>query len=97
MEYIAVGYFMHESFITEINKSAEIKLGFLFKLMIMFVSPIILTIVFCSSLIKEFQHSYGGYPISANMIIRVGSITLILLISIILSRRPLAINRKELS
>jgi len=86
MECIAVGWILGaEKFIKTVNRTAEIKIGPIFSFMIKFFTPAVLTYTMVRSFISEIAEPYEGYPISALLVIGVGSLVLIALGALILS------------
>ncbi|MFC1496842.1 sodium-dependent transporter [Verrucomicrobiota bacterium] len=86
MECIIVGYFLGiKKFASEINRTAEIKLGLVFAIMVKFVTPVILAVTMVLSFYTEVKEPYGGYPQSAIWIIGVGTLLLLIVVSLILS------------
>jgi NSS family neurotransmitter:Na+ symporter len=78
LECIAVGWiFGAKEFVDEVNKTAEIKIGPTFSFLVKFLTPAVLSYTMVSSLIEEIRNPYEGYPISAILIIGVGTIVLI--------------------
>ncbi len=85
VECIIIGYvFGLKKFTAEINKHAEIKLGPMFSIMVLFVAPVVLIISFGLSLIKEFQKPYEGYPVASLVIIGGGTLLFAVIASFIL-------------
>jgi len=68
-----------------VNKNAEIKIGPIFSIMVKFITPIILTYTIIKSFLIEIKSPYEGYPISAILILGLGTLLLITLSSFILS------------
>ncbi|MFH1995029.1 MAG: sodium-dependent transporter [Nitrospinota bacterium] len=86
-ECIIVAYFLGvKNFTDEVNKTAEIKLGKIFGIMISVVTPAMLIVSFVASLIQEFKTPYEGYPISALILIGGGSLLIVILGAAILGR-----------
>lgn len=84
-ECIIIGYvFGLKKFTAEVNKHAEIKLGPIFSIMVLFVAPTVLIVSFVLSLIKEFQKPYEGYPVPALIIIGGGTLLLAVVLSLVL-------------
>ena len=85
IECIIVGYvFGLKKFTAEINKNAEIKLGPIFNIMVLFVAPAVLIISLILSIKEEFQKPYEGYPVSALIIIGGGTLLFAVVASLIL-------------
>lgn len=73
-ECIAIAYFFNPNkMIKEVNKNADFKLGRLFKFCIAFLAPAILIVIIVKSVIEEVQNPYEGYPVSALIVIGLGS------------------------
>ncbi len=86
MECIAVGWILGaDTFIKEINKNAEIRIGPVFKFIIKFLTPAVLIYTVVRSFIEEIKSPYEGYPVEAVLIIGGGTLLLITLGSIGLS------------
>ncbi|MBW1763146.1 MAG: sodium-dependent transporter [Deltaproteobacteria bacterium] len=86
MECIAVGWILGtKKFTREVNKNAEIKIGPIFSIMVKFITPIILTYTIIKSFLIEIESPYEGYPVSALIILGLGTLLLISLCSFILS------------
>jgi NSS family neurotransmitter:Na+ symporter len=86
-ECIAIAYFFGaDKLIKDINTNAEFKLGKIFKLFISFLAPAILVVIVILSLIKEVQQPYEGYPISALIVIGLGSFVACLIGAILLAK-----------
>jgi NSS family neurotransmitter:Na+ symporter len=85
-ECIALAYYFGgDKLIKDINTNAELQLGKLFKLCIYFLAPGILTVIVIKSIIEEVQKPYEGYPVSALLVIGLGSFLLCLIGAIVLS------------
>ena len=86
-ECIAIAYFFGaDKLIKDINTNAEFKLGKIFKLFISFLAPAILVVIVILSIIKEVQKPYEGYPISALIVIGLGSFVACLIGAILLAK-----------
>ena len=86
MECIAVGWILGtKKFAREVNKNAEIKIGPIFSIMVKFITPIILTYTIIKSFLIEIESPYEGYPVSALVMLGLGTLLLISLCSFILS------------
>ncbi|MDY6904808.1 MAG: sodium-dependent transporter [Thermodesulfobacteriota bacterium] len=85
-ECIAVGWiYGAKKFTRDVNKTAEIKIGPIFSILIMVVTPLVLSCTLVMSFIDEIKNPYGGYPLSAVLAIGVGVIILISILATILS------------
>ncbi len=85
-ECIAIAYFLGaDKLIKDINKNAEFQLGKLFKLCIAFFAPAILIVIVIKSIIEEVQKPYEGYPVSALIVIGLGSFVACLIAAIVLA------------
>ncbi len=91
-ECIVVGWFLGtQRFTREINRHAEIPLGRIFSVIIRFVTPFILAVIFLISLITDIVKAaqgnpYEGYPPSALLIIGLGSVIIIVIVAVVFSR-----------
>jgi NSS family neurotransmitter:Na+ symporter len=86
-ECILVGWFLGaKKFNDEVNQKAEIKLGPLFSVLIKFITPGILIIIFFISLITEFMAPYSGYPVSALILLGLGTVVSLAIISIVFTK-----------
>jgi len=99
-ECIAIAYFFGaDKLIKDINTNAEFKLGKIFKLFISFLAPAILVVIVVLSLIKEVQQPYEGYPISALIVIGLGSFVACLIGAILLAKiksdKELVLDKEE--
>jgi NSS family neurotransmitter:Na+ symporter len=78
IECLAIGWILGtKTFAKEVNRTAEIKIGATFSFLIKFFTPLILGVTMVLSFIKEIKTPYEGYPISAILVIGVGTIALI--------------------
>jgi NSS family neurotransmitter:Na+ symporter len=86
LECIAVGWVMGtKKFTQEVNRDAEIRIGPIFSFMIKFLTPLILITTIIISFIQEIQKPYEGYPLSAILVLGVGTVALLFLTAFILS------------
>lgn len=77
-ECVIVGYFLGvKRFAAELNPTAEIRLGTIFGIMVLIVTPVVLIISFVRSLWGEFTSAYEGYNVSALIILGGGSLLLV--------------------
>ncbi len=85
-ECIAVGYFLGvRRFAHEVNRSAEIRLGTVFGVMVWAVTPLVLSVSFIRSLIEEFRSPYEGYPVPALLLLGGGVLCFVAVGSLVLS------------
>lgn len=78
LECVAVGWiFGARRFTEEVNRTAEIKVGLIFTILIKFFTPLVLGAILIISFIKEIRVPYGDYPLSAVLVIGVGVIVVI--------------------
>ncbi|MFP4445102.1 MAG: hypothetical protein ACLFPD_02490 [Desulfosudaceae bacterium] len=78
LECIAVGWiFGARRFAQEVNRTAEIKIGLIFSILIKFLTPLVLGVIIVMSFIRELRHPYEGYPLTAIIFIGIGVIVLI--------------------
>ncbi len=78
LECIAVGWIWGaKNFATEVNRTAEIKIGPIFSFLVKFLTPIILSGSIIWTFIKEINHPYGNYPLSAVLAIGVGTMAVV--------------------
>lgn len=78
LECVAVGWiFGARRFAREVNRTAEIKIGPIFSILIKFFTPLVLAITIVISFIQELRHPYEGYPLSAILVIGIGVIVVI--------------------
>jgi NSS family neurotransmitter:Na+ symporter len=78
VECLAVGWILGaKTFAREVNRTAEIKIGRTFSILIKFLTPLILGVTMVLSLIKEIKSPYEGYPKSAVIAIGLGTLVLL--------------------
>ncbi|MBN2041204.1 MAG: sodium-dependent transporter [Spirochaetes bacterium] len=86
MECIAIGWVMGtKKFTAEINKNAEIRIGFIFSFLVKFLTPLILITTIIISFIREIEKPYEGYPFSAIMVLGVGTLIFLIICALLLS------------
>ncbi len=86
LECIAVGWIMGtKKFTQEVNRNAEIRIGPIFSFMVKFLTPLVLTITTIISFVKEIQKPYEGYPLSAILVLGVGTVLLLIISAFVLS------------
>jgi len=87
MECLAVGWILGtKTFIKEVNRKAEIKIGSVFSFMIKFFTPFILGSIMIFAFIDEIKKPYEGYSLSAILILGVGTVILLLGTSFLLAK-----------
>ncbi len=78
LECLAVGWIWGaEKFTAKINKTAEIKTGPIFSFLIKYLTPFVLGLSIILSFIEEIHHPYENYPLSAILIIGIGTMVMI--------------------
>lgn len=86
-ECIAVAYFLGaDEMIKDVNQNAEFKLGKVYKFFLSFFAPGVLIIIVIKSIIEEIKTPYEGYPVSALIVIGLGSFVACLIGAVVLSR-----------
>lgn len=88
LEAILIGWFFDiEKVVKDIDSTSEIKFGNFFVVCIKYITPAVLLITIISSIYKEFQSPYEGYPTWALMLGGWIALISLLYISILLQKR----------
>jgi len=96
LECIVVGWLLGSKiFCAEVNLNAEIRIGPSFSFMIKYLTPIILFSIMTMSFLKEIEKPYNGYPFSAILIFGVGSLLILLILSMILANNKTENEEKQ--
>ncbi len=86
LECLAVGWIWGaKNFAAEVNKTAEIKIGPIFAFLVKFLTPSVLGVTIVLTFIKEIKNPYGGYPLSAVLVIGVGTMAVIFIGALVLT------------
>ncbi|TCT16270.1 NSS family neurotransmitter:Na+ symporter [Natranaerovirga pectinivora] len=89
LQSIVVGWFIGAHVIREHTNAVSIfSVGKWWEIMVKFVTPTVLIFMLGQSIINEIIEPYGGYSMKALLIFGWGIIALIIITSIILSKRP---------
>ena len=86
LECLAVGWIWGaQNFAAEVNKTAEIRIGPIFSFLVRFLTPAVLTVTIILTFFKEIKNPYEGYPLSAVLVIGLGTMAVIFIGALILT------------
>jgi NSS family neurotransmitter:Na+ symporter len=89
LQSIIVGWFIGAHVIREHTNSVSLfSVGKWWEIMIKFVTPTVLIFMLGQSIVREIKSPYGDYPMDALFVFGWGVIALIIILSILLSKRP---------
>jgi len=97
LQAIVVGWFVGTKVIREHTNSVSLfSIGKWWDIMVKFVTPAILTYMLIQSVIGELKSPYGGYSTGALLVFGWGLVALIIVLSLVISKKPWKHNALEL-
>ena len=88
LETIAIGWFYDaERLRYNLQKQSKVKLGIFFNIFIRFLIPAVLIILCFRQTQGDLEHVYGGYPVFFNVIYGLGSLAILVILSIFCNRK----------